>query len=193
MILRTSPAGAGDGSAPRCTNAGTMQSQAPRTPWHPLAAGCLESRFNLPGHGLHGPVTLPACVSACESHRDDFIQRSLAANTSQVYAWRAEFEPATVRRSFSPMGGACGAFSFFDATAAVPEFRRPPPLLNREPVPMGFCTLKAFFCTLPPYKIRRGPCTSSSSWGRRDASKRGYCTCKLASPTASCVRRYTYI
>ena len=166
--------------------------QQPRTPWYSLGGGCLESRFNVPGRhgGLYGPVTLPACASACESHRDAFIQHSLTANTSQMYAWRTEFEPSSVRSSFSPMGGACGAFSFFDVTAAVPESRRPPPLMpGAEPVPIGFCTLKAFFCTLPPYKIRFGACTPSSSWKRRDASKRGYCTCKLwpaQEPTCAC-------
>ena len=157
-----------------------QQSRSPRTPWLSLAGGCLESRFDLPGHELvRGPMTLHSCAAACEAHRDAYIQSSLVANaTTQLYAWRARFDPSAVRKSVSPMGGACGAFSFFDVTASVPEAKRPPPLMQgAEPVLIGFCTLKAYFCTLPPYKIRYGECTADGKWRRRDQSKRGFCTC----------------
>ena len=142
----------------------------------PLQGGCLESRFDI-APGMVGPVELSRCIDRCLEHRERYVAK-VVANGTDPMAWRSDY-PAASASSEVPLGGACGAVSFFDATKSLPRGKSVGHEGSQEADPIGFCTLKAGFCNAPPYRTRYGDCDFENTWKRKDPSKRGFCTFAL--------------
>ena len=154
-----------------------------------LSRGCMESRFDIAGP--FGLVSLAVCIQRCEDHRMKFIFEAQdyaglrRRNVSHdPLAWQSAFggipwHDKKAQGAQSPMGGACGAVTFFDVTASDVSGRRPRGPAGSQ---LGFCTLKAFFCTLSPNPAKVGNCSLQKSWRRTDPSKRGFCAYQLITP-----------
>ena len=158
----------------------------------PLASGCLESRFNVVNTSMIGPIEFSDCIRRCEDHRSKYVDESISSGSNPM-AWRRDYPIASGAQSSMALGGACGAISFFDATKAMPMAMPKGKGVRRSlPSPddrVGFCVLKAKFCTAAPYRARPGECSFDRAWRRRDPTKRGFCTFMLRQPITSLRRR----